>query len=155
MKKASPLNEEDLAAPQGFEPRYADPESAVLPLNEGAVVEWNDGQYGSCCRPFFYSKDALAQGQCRFTSASRGRAFCRERMAEGACGTRGPPRRASARRAGLAGECKSGQTGKTQQRTHQVTALKFVTTAVRLFCIGRLRQNVRLIRVLARGRWSA
>jgi hypothetical protein len=28
-----------LAAPQGFEPRYADPESAVLPLNEGAVVK--------------------------------------------------------------------------------------------------------------------
>ena len=28
---------EYLAAPQGFEPRYADPESAVLPLNEGAV----------------------------------------------------------------------------------------------------------------------
>ena len=27
-----------LAAPQGFEPRYADPESAVLPLNEGAAV---------------------------------------------------------------------------------------------------------------------
>src|SRR5271168_5243410 len=26
-----------LAAPQGFEPQYADPESAVLPLNEGAV----------------------------------------------------------------------------------------------------------------------
>jgi hypothetical protein len=26
----------NLAAPQGFEPRYADPESAVLPLNEGA-----------------------------------------------------------------------------------------------------------------------
>ena len=25
-----------MAAPQGFEPRYADPESAVLPLNEGA-----------------------------------------------------------------------------------------------------------------------
>ena len=31
----------DLAAPQGFEPRYADPESAVLPLNEGAVNGWN------------------------------------------------------------------------------------------------------------------
>jgi hypothetical protein len=30
---------EVLAAPQGFEPRYADPESAVLPLNEGAVLE--------------------------------------------------------------------------------------------------------------------
>jgi hypothetical protein len=28
-----------LAAPQGFEPRYADPESAVLPLNEGAA-DW-------------------------------------------------------------------------------------------------------------------
>jgi hypothetical protein len=28
--------EVNLAAPQGFEPRYADPESAVLPLNEGA-----------------------------------------------------------------------------------------------------------------------
>ena len=27
----------ELAAPQGFEPRYADPESAVLPLNEGAT----------------------------------------------------------------------------------------------------------------------
>ena len=26
-----------MAAPQGFEPRYADPESAVLPLNEGAT----------------------------------------------------------------------------------------------------------------------
>jgi hypothetical protein len=29
--------EDNLAAPQGFEPRYADPESAVLPLNEGAA----------------------------------------------------------------------------------------------------------------------
>ena len=28
-----------LAAPQGFEPQYADPESAVLPLNEGAVKD--------------------------------------------------------------------------------------------------------------------
>ena len=34
MKKRKSLK---LAAPQGFEPRYADPESAVLPLNEGAV----------------------------------------------------------------------------------------------------------------------
>src|SRR5262249_21894264 len=31
------LHINDLAAPQGFEPRYADPESAVLPLNEGAA----------------------------------------------------------------------------------------------------------------------
>jgi hypothetical protein len=29
--------ERELAAPQGFDPRYADPESAVLPLNEGAA----------------------------------------------------------------------------------------------------------------------
>ena len=48
----------DLAAPQGFEPRYADPESAVLPLNEGAAehacqyvpfhsrVQGKRGQYG-------------------------------------------------------------------------------------------------------------
>ena len=28
-----------LAAPQGFEPRYAAPEAAVLPLNEGATRE--------------------------------------------------------------------------------------------------------------------
>src|SRR5487761_1252264 len=28
-----------LAAPQGFEPQYADSESAVLPLNEGAIRE--------------------------------------------------------------------------------------------------------------------
>ena len=36
-KKRQPNPSEDLAAPQGFEPRYADPESAVLPLNEGAA----------------------------------------------------------------------------------------------------------------------
>ena len=34
----NPEPSRDLAAPQGFEPRYADPESAVLPLNEGATV---------------------------------------------------------------------------------------------------------------------
>ena len=33
-----------MAAPQGFEPRYADPESAVLPLNEGAIREHPDGR---------------------------------------------------------------------------------------------------------------
>jgi hypothetical protein len=27
----------DLAAPQGFEPRYPAPEAGVLPLNEGAL----------------------------------------------------------------------------------------------------------------------
>jgi hypothetical protein len=37
-----------LAAPQGFEPRYADPESAVLPLNEGAVASLsNERETGS------------------------------------------------------------------------------------------------------------
>jgi hypothetical protein len=34
--------ESKLAAPQGFEPRYADPESAVLPLNEGATCAKGD-----------------------------------------------------------------------------------------------------------------
>ena len=32
------LADKGMAAPQGFEPRYADPESAVLPLNEGAAL---------------------------------------------------------------------------------------------------------------------
>ena len=35
--KPPPVLAFKLAAPQGFEPRYADPESAVLPLNEGAA----------------------------------------------------------------------------------------------------------------------
>ena len=37
-KTMEPALDLDLAAPQGFEPRYADPESAVLPLNEGAAI---------------------------------------------------------------------------------------------------------------------
>ena len=51
----------DLAAPQGFEPRYADPESAVLPLNEGAavvdgtrirtVILWGRGRLVNWCTP--------------------------------------------------------------------------------------------------------
>jgi hypothetical protein len=32
-----PLKTVVLVAPQGFEPRYAAPEAAVLPLNEGAI----------------------------------------------------------------------------------------------------------------------
>ena len=39
---------ESLAAPQGFEPRYADPESAVLPLNEGAAG-WQLARLKSRC----------------------------------------------------------------------------------------------------------
>jgi hypothetical protein len=31
------IRRKEMAAPQGFEPRYAAPEAAVLPLNEGAV----------------------------------------------------------------------------------------------------------------------
>jgi hypothetical protein len=38
MRTVSTKGVENLAAPQGFEPRYADPESAVLPLNEGAAA---------------------------------------------------------------------------------------------------------------------
>ena len=31
------IQDQFVAAPQGFEPRYAAPEAAVLPLNEGAT----------------------------------------------------------------------------------------------------------------------
>ena len=34
-----------LVAPQGFEPRYAAPEAAVLPLNEGAMWEHPEGMF--------------------------------------------------------------------------------------------------------------
>ena len=43
-----------LVAPQGFEPRYAAPEAAVLPLNEGAMR--HDG--------LSYSKSWIRCGQC-------------------------------------------------------------------------------------------
>ena len=32
----------ELAAPRGFEPRFTDPKSAVLPLDEGAAAELRD-----------------------------------------------------------------------------------------------------------------
>jgi hypothetical protein len=35
-----------LVAPQGFEPRYAAPEAAVLPLNEGAIQDHPAGVSG-------------------------------------------------------------------------------------------------------------
>jgi hypothetical protein len=47
-----------LAAPQGFEPRYADPESAVLPLNEGAVFSVSCGT-----RTAFYTIGTPHDGQ--------------------------------------------------------------------------------------------
>ena len=43
-----------LVAPQGFEPRYAAPEAAVLPLNEGAVRQGR----------LHYSKSRTSPGQC-------------------------------------------------------------------------------------------
>src|SRR5271170_2703437 len=54
----------DMAAPQGFEPRYADPESAVLPLNEGAIREHPDG----CSRivTLFDDKVSSDRGQTRW-----------------------------------------------------------------------------------------
>jgi hypothetical protein len=36
-----------LVAPQGFEPRYAAPEAAVLPLNEGAMQLEHAGRCAS------------------------------------------------------------------------------------------------------------
>lgn len=54
-----------MAAPQGFEPRYADPESAVLPLNEGAtlprkadggLVGLPDERLDMMCQPVHHTK---------------------------------------------------------------------------------------------------
>ena len=36
-KRRKDVKRQDLAAPQGFEPRYSAPEADVLPLNEGAM----------------------------------------------------------------------------------------------------------------------
>ncbi len=44
----SPLVPVRLAAPRGFEPRFTDPKSAVLPLDEGAAIS---GPVGLGCRP--------------------------------------------------------------------------------------------------------
>ena len=49
-----------MAAPQGFEPRYADPESAVLPLNEGAEV---CGWTGLCAAALVDSMVLTNRGQ--------------------------------------------------------------------------------------------
>ncbi len=51
--------EDCLAAPQGFEPRYADPESAVLPLNEGAT----SARCGSSCSRLAGAPERDAQSQ--------------------------------------------------------------------------------------------
>src|SRR6266568_2210307 len=37
FRRMPPNHDSRLVAPQGFEPRYAAPEAAVLPLNEGAT----------------------------------------------------------------------------------------------------------------------
>ena len=47
-----------LVAPQGFEPRYAAPEAAVLPLNEGAMQAEHAVQ-----RAFMDDKCSRACGQ--------------------------------------------------------------------------------------------
>ena len=53
-----------LAAPRGFEPRFTDPKSAVLPLDEGAATprprerEWS-GRRDSNPRPSHWQCDAL------------------------------------------------------------------------------------------------
>jgi hypothetical protein len=47
-----------LVAPQGFEPRYAAPEAAVLPLNEGAMQLEHAGQ-----RAFMDDKCSSVCGQ--------------------------------------------------------------------------------------------
>jgi hypothetical protein len=60
------LLQKDLAAPQGFEPRYADPESAVLPLNEGAVLKSSEP---ACASPLIlWSFDFMVQSEVRSTA---------------------------------------------------------------------------------------
>jgi hypothetical protein len=44
MNKLQETAEQNLVAPQGFEPRYAAPEAAVLPLNEGAMRQTGSRQ---------------------------------------------------------------------------------------------------------------
>jgi hypothetical protein len=56
-----------LAAPQGFEPRYADPESAVLPLNEGAECVDSLKGYHKFCFPCH----AGVTGEMVFTAMSK------------------------------------------------------------------------------------
>ena len=50
----------DLAAPQGFEPRYPAPEAGVLPLNEGAVVLLSNESKGWSNRPAAWAAIRLA-----------------------------------------------------------------------------------------------
>jgi hypothetical protein len=49
-----------VVAPQGFEPRYAAPEAAVLPLNEGAIRQIEAGRFTR----LFYNKSRTKSGQC-------------------------------------------------------------------------------------------
>src|SRR2546422_9965969 len=62
-----------LAAPQGFEPRYADPESAFLPLNEGAVLACGIGSYPTPILgavPMAVNTRAAKQGDLGLSSGS-------------------------------------------------------------------------------------
>ena len=60
------MTEKGMAAPQGFEPRYADPESAVLPLNEGAVDSLSDErETGSMIGQLIFLIDAAVAGQLK------------------------------------------------------------------------------------------
>ena len=57
-----------LAAPQGFEPRYADPESAVLPLNEGAKQRQQNAALMRC---HFHHHNERATGGQQMGSCAR------------------------------------------------------------------------------------
>src|SRR5579875_4216880 len=60
-----------LVAPQGFEPRYADPESAVLPLNEGAKQRQQNAAFENSFRS--NNKWTIIWGQREWTSVSSSR----------------------------------------------------------------------------------
>ena len=70
-----------LAAPRGFEPRFTDPKSAVLPLDEGAAVrrgeEWS-GRRDSNPRPSPWQGDALPTEPLPPVMPTTAERWCRE-----------------------------------------------------------------------------
>ena len=74
-----------LAAPRGFEPRFTDPKSAVLPLDEGATAsadgararKWS-GRRDSNPRPSPWQGDALPTEPLPLGSCARRVCWCRE-----------------------------------------------------------------------------
>src|SRR5277367_1509849 len=70
-----------VVAPQGFEPRYAAPEAAVLPLNEGAIQEHPDGR-----SRLLHSFDDMVSSGCGQTAGpSKPEPACYNKSCENTC----------------------------------------------------------------------